>query len=361
MQEREFAEKYCIFRCRSGSHAYGTSLPTSDVDTRGVFIAPPSHILSCVHKIEQAEDKATDTVIFELKKFMNMAANCNPNIIELLFTDERNILFMHDTFRRIREHAHLFLSRKAKHTFSGYAMSQLQRIKGHNKWINNPQPEQTPSMADFCRFIGTNGAVRRDNMAIRALSKVCFLAKTFGATQFRVYHSPEFFAEKVGFFNENETQPKYVNIDDETLARRATYKGFLWINIDEFKTLYKEWSQYWEWKNNRNEVRAELEARHGYDTKHAMHLVRLMRMAQEILTEGKVIVRRPDAAELLRIRAGEFDYEWLLNWAKEMDEKLNEADKKSELQFAADYEGIDALYRETVLQYWREHKLLNYA
>jgi len=139
MKEKEFAEEYCIFRCRAGSHAYGTSLPTSDVDTRGVFIAPPSHVLSCVHKIEQVEDKVTDTVIFELKKFMNLAANCNPNIIELLYTDERNILFMHDAFRRIRKYAHLFLSKKAKHTFSGYAMSQLHRIKGHNKWITQEQ------------------------------------------------------------------------------------------------------------------------------------------------------------------------------------------------------------------------------
>lgn len=359
MTEKELAEKYCIFQCRAGSHAYGTSLPTSDVDTRGVFIAPPSSILTCIHNVEQAEDKGEDTVIFELRKFLKLAANCNPNIIELLFTDERNILFMHDAWRRIREHADLFLSKKAKHTFSGYAMSQLQRIKGHNKWINNPQPEQAPSLADFCRFVGTNGCVHRDGATIRALSKSCFLAETFGTTQFRVYHSPEFFAEKVGFFNDKETQPQYVNVDDDTLARRATYKGFLWINIDEFKVRHKEWKQYWEWKRNRNETRAKLEEQYGYDTKHAMHLVRLMRMAQEILTEGKVVVFRPDAEELLRIRNGEFDYEWLLKWAEETDERLNELYETSTLRFAADYEAIDALYREVALQYWREQGLFD--
>lgn len=139
MKEKEFATEYCIFRCLTGSHAYGTSLSTSDLDTRGIFIAPPSHVLSCVHTVEQYEDKKTDTVIYELKKFLRLAANCNPNIIELLFTDKENILFIDEPFSKIREHAHLFLSRKAKHTFCGYAMSQLHRIKGHNKWINQEQ------------------------------------------------------------------------------------------------------------------------------------------------------------------------------------------------------------------------------
>ncbi len=358
MKEKEFAKDFCIFRCRAGSHAYGTSLPTSDVDTRGVFIAPPSHSLSCIHTVEQVEDKKTDTVIYELKKFLNLAANCNPNIIELLFTDEDNILFMHESFARIRDHAHLFLSKKAKFTFSGYAMSQLHRIKGHNKWINNPQPEQPPSMADFCRFVGLDGVVERDADKIRELGKSCFLAETFGTSQFRVYRSPEFFAEKLGFFAKNETQPKYVNVSDKVLAEKAEFVGFLWINVEEFKGRYTEWNQYWLWKKKRNVARAELEAEHGYDTKHAMHLVRLMRMAEEILTEGRVIVRRPDAKDLLDIRAGKFDYEWLMKWAADTDTKLGELYETSDLRFTADYEAIDELYREIVLEYWREHKLL---
>ena len=128
--------------------------------------------------------------------------------------------------------------------------------------------------------------------------------------------------------------------------------------MEEFKARHKEWSQYWEWKHKRNKVRAELEVAHGYDTKHAMHLVRLMRMAEEILTQGKVIVHRPDAQDLLRIRHGEFDYEWLMNWAAETDARLGELYETSELRFAADYEAIDELYRQVVLAYWDENRLL---
>ena len=42
-----------------------------------------------------------------------------------------------------------------------------------------------------------------------------------------------------------------------------------------------------------------------------MHLVRLLKMGVEVLTEGTLVVRRPDAEELLAIRAGSLDYERL--------------------------------------------------
>lgn len=138
-----------------------------------------------------------------------------------------------------------------------------------NKYLSDSDialiSEKPPSLADFCRFVGTNGAVHRDRMTIDALDRSCFLVETFGTTQYRVYHSPEFFKEKTGFFNENKTQPKCVSVEDEILASRATYRGLLWVNIDEFKARHKEWKEYWSWKKNRNETRAELEEKHGYD------------------------------------------------------------------------------------------------
>ena len=54
----------------------------------------------------------------------------------------------------------------------------------------------------------------------------------------------------------------------------------------------KHWDCYQTWKTDRNPARAELERQHGYDTKHAMHLIRLMRMG----------VQCDDADELCAIR-----------------------------------------------------------
>jgi hypothetical protein len=93
------------------------------------------------------------------------------------------------------------------------------------------------------------------------------------------------------------------------------------------------------------------------NTKHASHLVRLMRMAQEILTEGKVVVRRPDAQELLDIRFGKFDYDWLMKWSADTDAALNDLYEKSSLQNSADWAKIDELYREVLHAFWREKGL----
>lgn len=50
--------------------------------------------------------------------------------------------------------------------------------------------------------------------------------------------------------------------------------------------------------------RTRLVERFGYDVKNAAHLVRLLRMACEAFETGKLVVRRPDAADLKEIKAG---------------------------------------------------------
>jgi hypothetical protein len=74
-----------------------------------------------------------------------------------------------------------------------------------------------------------------------------------------------------------------------------------------------------------------------------MHLVRLMRMGSEILATGKVLVRRPDADELLAIRAGAWSYERLMEWAHLADDELTAAYVESKLPHHPDRTAIDAL------------------
>jgi hypothetical protein len=104
-----------------------------------------------------------------------------------------------------------------------------------------------------------------------------------------------------------------------------------------------EWGSYQTWKATRNPARAALEEKYGYDTKHGMHLVRLMRMGYEIMCTGKVIVKRPDAKELLEIRAGAWSYEELLDFATGMEKSIEVAASLSPLPRAPDREALDKL------------------
>jgi hypothetical protein len=85
-----------------------------------------------------------------------------------------------------------------------------------------------------------------------------------------------------------------------------------------------EWNHYWEWKKNRNKNRAEMEDKFGFDGKHACHLVRLLRMGVEALRDGVILVKRPDASELLSIRNGAWTYDEIVEYAEQMDHEVRE-------------------------------------
>lgn len=101
-------------------------------------------------------------------------------------------------------------------------------------------------------------------------------------------------------------------------------------------------------EKNRNPKRAALEEKHFYDTKHAYHLVRLIRMCKEILETGRVIVKRPDREELLFIRNGGWTYEQLIEYANTINRQLDEICAKSAIPDRPDMKFIDNLCMEII-------------
>ncbi len=77
-----------IFQCISGSHAYGTSHSNSDIGTRGIFISSSFSYLSLTPPIKSISDKKQDHVYYTLFRFLQLAADANPNIIECLYMPE---------------------------------------------------------------------------------------------------------------------------------------------------------------------------------------------------------------------------------------------------------------------------------
>jgi uncharacterized protein len=120
----------------------------------------------------------------------------------------------------------------------------------------------------------------------------------------------------------------------DVLNKERAYRGAL-----------KHWQSYLKWKEERNPVRAQMEAESGYDRKHAMHLIRLLRMGTEVLSGQGVKVERDDAEELLAIRQGAFTYEQVDRLAKDENDRLEAAAKASPLPKAPDMNKIDAAIR----------------
>lgn len=144
-----------------------------------------------------------------------------------------------------------------------------------------------------------------------------------------------------------------VSMDDrwQGAARTLGYDENFLALLDrerKYTAAQREWEQLQNWKATRNPKRAELEAKHGYDVKHAMHLVRLLRMCREILTTGEVIVQRPDREELLAIRNGAWSYDKLVGWAEDEDRALEALYVSSTLPKVPDRGALDRLCVELV-------------
>ena len=110
----------------------------------------------------------------------------------------------------------------------------------------------------------------------------------------------------------------------------------------------KHWESYQTWKTQRNPARAELEREHGYDTKHAMHLIRLMRMGLEVLEISDLRVRRDDAHELSAIRDGAMPFDELLAAATALQESMERAAEMAKLPSDVDHKGVDALLADVL-------------
>ncbi len=130
--------KNLILKCISGSHLYGLNTSSSDVDIRGIYLESVEDALNVNGRQNgECSDEKQDEKYYSLGKFLKLASECNPNIVEMLFLPDDAILYKSPIYDALVDNRMWFISKKAKHTFSGYAYSQIQRAKGLNKKGNS--------------------------------------------------------------------------------------------------------------------------------------------------------------------------------------------------------------------------------
>lgn len=320
-----------IFVTLHGSHAYGTNHIGSDIDLKGVAIPPKQVLFGFLDNFEQAEfNEPYDAVIYDIRKFCKLAAECNPNIIELLFSDESSAFIKKPPMQRLMDIRDAFISKKARYTFAGYAHAQIKRIKTHRRWLLNPitkKPERSDyKLPDNHKLLPEHQLKEIEAAISKKLDG--WILDTTGVER----------ARAIEIKSTLEDILVEIKVNSEDLATLAARSYGLNDNIIEafkrerqYKNALSDYNNYKNWQHTRNKSRAELESKFNYDVKHGMHLVRLYKMCEEIITTGKVIVKRPDAEELLAIRNGAWTYDELIEFAEKQDEKLNELYESSKL------------------------------
>ena len=324
--------KNIIFECIIGSTAYGTNLPTSDVDIKGVYRQPNSDILGLKYQEQRNIDK--DTTFYEVRRFVDLLGSANPTVLEMLFVDERFIKHIDPSFQVIRDQRHKFLTKNCANSFGGYAVAQIKKAKGLNKKMNwEKERIERKGILDFCTvFLPTSGNTAALN---DWLSKKGFKQEYTGLTKldkmpgcYGMYYDHNSTYQYNGIAGEDSNDVRLSSI-----PKNEPCIGIMYFNKDAYSIHCKEYKEYVGWLENRNESRYvdTLTAGQQIDSKNIMHCMRLIDCALEIAETGNLTVFRPNAAELLKIRKGECDLNEIIEQCEEKIAKMDELFRQSNL------------------------------
>lgn len=118
-----------------GSIAHGMYVPPEkptsidDKDLMGVC-CPGLPVYFGLNGFEQQEIKfhEWDSVVYEARKFIRLLVGQNPNVMSLLWNEPKYFLTIEPAGQMLLDNRNVFVSRKAYHSFSGYAYAQFKKM-----------------------------------------------------------------------------------------------------------------------------------------------------------------------------------------------------------------------------------------
>lgn len=320
-----------LFKAIVGSHSYGTNIEGSDVDHKGVFIQEPEDVLlnGYVPQIEVSKDE----VYFEVGRFLNLCESANPTVLELLYTPEDCVVYTHPVYKTILEERQMFLSKKCRNSFGGYAVQQIQKARGLNKKMNwEKERKVRKDVLDFCyvhegcgstpidEFLHKNGLCQEDvGLVSLPHMRNCY-AMYFSSMD----STNEFIPAGVVSHPDISNDVCLTSIPKRMENDNIPY--LLYFNKDAYTGHCKDYKEYRTWLEERNTQRyVDIEG-HGQkiDGKNMLHCVRLIETALEIVEQKQINVRRPNTDYLVSIRKGKVGLKSLLDTA---EAKLQEMEK----------------------------------
>lgn len=252
-----------------GSYAYGTNNEDSDVDIRGIATNSSRNILTG-RDFEQVVDVSTDTTIYSFDKIVKLLCSCNPNIVEILGLKPEHYFLLTDAGKKLLDNRQLFLSKRAVHSFGGYAASQLRRLEN---------------------FTARNTS--QSQLEKHILKSIEHASVDFKS---RYFDMPE---DSIKLYIDESPRDDYETeiFCDVTLKHYPLrdHKGML----NDMGTIIRQYAKM----GKRNE-KAMVHNKLG---KHMMHLVRLYLMAFDILEKGEInTYREKDHDFLMDVRNGKY-------------------------------------------------------
>jgi len=302
-----------LYLTTHGSHLYGTNTPESDKDYVGIFLAKPEYYLgfknveevdlSIVDKDEDGRNTkdAVDIKVYELKKFLHLLMQVNPNIVDLYFswTNARVVLYNNGVMNVFFNHPEWFLNKRILKSFYGYAKSQLK--KGRNK------PENFKNLLKFQEFLK---AKNPDDV--------------LGAYKNEL--------KEQGY----KVDEKFVQVSNLTFPFNFFVKKVLRMVEEKLESASHRRKQWLE---------------KGYDAKFFLHLVRLLDEVKELCENKKLVFPLKNREFYLEIRSGKFTLEELEEMMEQKFEEFKELEQKCDLPSKANVKRVEEEFMKIVKEH----------
>ena len=139
-----------------------------------------------------------------------------------------------------------------------------------------------------------------------------------------------------------------VGRNSEMFMARNHVKAFCGFAHDQLLRLFGE-------KGQKNVHRKESEDKFGYDTKYAMHIIRLYGEAKELMETGRITLPRPNAGELIAIREGKYKLSEIRKIGNDLEADALRASEASHLPEQPNRWAISELISAQYLDFYARH------
>ncbi len=333
-----------------------------------------------------------DCVGYELKKFVSLLCKGNPNVLGMLWLAREDYLLLTDIGKLLIENRKLFATRQAYHSFSGYAHGQLHRMTNYGNnhastelsyiagifdgeghitittvepakptWsplyllevgITNTDHDLIQHLLDqYGGYAGRTGI--RDGHRLDAYrwrvsgpSGANFLKMVLPFLHIKKRQS------EIGIAFQHSIRSQGKRLTEADLKLREEFRISLvecrrnkQVEIPgELPNLDDAYEDAYMGEKRRTLIR-----KFGYDTKNAAHLIRLLRMGIEFMTEGELHVKRQDATQLLEIKHGEWSLEKVKSEADRLFALAEESYIRSTLPIDIDKEKVNKVLTDILM------------
>lgn len=317
--DRKILQPNTLLASLRGSLTYGTYVPhenssIDDVDIVSIYCGSEEFYYGFDTK-DSVESKVEkfDTIQYEVRKAIKLLAECNPNMIIMLWTDPKYFIYNTPAGIALLNNRDLFLSKLAYEKFFHYAASQLKKAEAFQPewvWIFDKLEEVLVENGVNLQELNVDQKTRNNILRLELLD-----------------------SGELDRCRKNGYLPV------------AHYEGDNRFSVGEVLEAYRRIKNRYFAGGRTGAKRKDLIKKYNWDCKNGSHLIRLIKLGIELVKTGNMMVDRTsiDADYLKDIKAGKYKLEEVKQNAEELFVEFEEVKNKSTLPERPDYKEIEKL------------------